>query len=79
MIAATVPKLHHDMEKQRKVLIQSPSMAKNMYCGVKQKPVTEAELHLRGIPGHGSGGAEIAAEMGRPFYRRCDRRPSRRT
>jgi hypothetical protein len=40
-----MPKLSHGMEKHRKVLVQSFSLAKNMYfgCGDTQKPVAEAE------------------------------------
>ncbi|KAM0826686.1 hypothetical protein ACQ4PT_068715 [Festuca glaucescens] len=43
--AATMPKLSHDMEKQRKVLVRSFSLAKNMYLGGgdTQKPAAEAE------------------------------------
>ncbi|KAM0912371.1 hypothetical protein ACQ4PT_012845 [Festuca glaucescens] len=41
----TMPKLSHDMEKQRKVLVRSFSLAKNMYFGGgdTQKPGAEAE------------------------------------
>ncbi|XP_047053030.1 putative glutamine amidotransferase GAT1_2.1 [Lolium rigidum] len=43
--AATMPKLSHAMEKQRKVLVRSFSLAKNMYFGGgdTQKPAAEAE------------------------------------
>jgi hypothetical protein len=42
---AAMPKLSHDMEKQRKVLVRSFSLAKNMYFGGgdSQKPAAEAE------------------------------------
>lgn len=36
--ALTSPKLSHDMEKQRKVLVRSFSLAKNMYFCGEQKP-----------------------------------------
>ncbi|KAM0882414.1 hypothetical protein ACQ4PT_032316 [Festuca glaucescens] len=43
--AATMPKLSHDIEKQRKVLVRSFSLAKNMYFGGgdTQKPAAETE------------------------------------
>ncbi|KAK1660574.1 hypothetical protein QYE76_048733 [Lolium multiflorum] len=43
--AATMPKLSHGMEKQRKVLVRSFSLAKNMYFGDGDtpKPAAEAE------------------------------------
>uniref|UniRef100_A0ACD5VDY4 Uncharacterized protein n=1 Tax=Avena sativa TaxID=4498 RepID=A0ACD5VDY4_AVESA len=44
--AMATPKLGHDMEKQRKVLVRSFSLAKNMYFGGggdTQKPAAEAE------------------------------------
>jgi hypothetical protein len=43
--AFAAPRLSHDMEKQRKVLVRSFSLAKNMYFGGgdTQKPAAEAE------------------------------------
>ncbi|CAM0875656.1 unnamed protein product [Alopecurus aequalis] len=44
--ALAAPKLSHDMEKQRSVLVRSFSLAKNMYLGGRgdtQKPAAEAE------------------------------------
>jgi hypothetical protein len=44
--ALAAPKLSHDMEKQRKVLVRSFSLAKNMYFGGEQKP---AEVERRDL------------------------------
>ncbi|KAK1660562.1 hypothetical protein QYE76_048721 [Lolium multiflorum] len=42
--AVVAPKLSHDMEKQRRVLVRSFSLAKNMYVfGGEQKPAAEEE------------------------------------
>ena len=40
---AAAPKLSHDMEKQRKVLVRSFSLAKNMYFGAGDTKPAEAE------------------------------------
>ncbi|KAM0867081.1 hypothetical protein ACQ4PT_042225 [Festuca glaucescens] len=42
-VTAAVPKLSHDMEKQRKVLVRSFSLAKNMYFGAGDTTPAEAE------------------------------------
>ncbi|XP_047061390.1 putative glutamine amidotransferase GAT1_2.1 [Lolium rigidum] len=42
-VTAAVPKLSHDMEKQRKVLVRSFSLAKNMYLGAGDAKPAEAE------------------------------------
>ncbi|XP_047061571.1 putative glutamine amidotransferase GAT1_2.1 isoform X1 [Lolium rigidum] len=42
-VTAAVPKLSHDMEKQRNVLVRSFSLAKNMYFGAGDTKPAEAE------------------------------------